>query len=189
VAAAEFRPGCRVLLDGAAPKTLNGNVTLRGDTTWTGTGALANGGGRTLTLTGRLEIGSDVQATGFSNLINLGVVALRPGVVWTVTGPVLTSSGTLELNTGTLQLGAGAHTLVGRSEVDTILETPDEFGRIVATGSLALTGILAVDPGTTATFTVVTAAPLTGSFTDVTSTEGDWTATYSATAATAQPVS
>jgi hypothetical protein len=182
---AEFRTGCPVLFDSTATKTLTGTVVLRGTTTWSA-GTLAVNG-RILLNTGRLEIPAAAQCTGSGTVNNQGTIALGPAVVYTVDGPLLSSSGALELGDGTLHLGAGTHNLLGRSEVDVDLVTTDDFGRITVTGTVNLTGNLVVNPSTADPFTVVTAQSVQGTFNEVDSTEGSYTATYTAGTVVVQP--
>jgi hypothetical protein len=185
--AAEFRTGCTVLFDGTGTKTLNGNLTLRGATTWSGGGTLTMGG-RVLTNTGRLEVQASATSSGTGTVNNQGTIALDPAVVYTVDGPVLSSTGALELGTGTLHLGTGTHNLLGRSEVGVDLVATGNSGQITATGTVILTGTLLVNPSTSDTFTVLTAGAVQGTFTEVDSVDGrSYTATYTGTTVTVQP--
>lgn len=186
---AEFRAGCPVLFDSAATKTFAGALVLRGETTWTGAGALALAG-RSLTNTGRLLVEAGAQFSGAGTVTNQGTITLSPGVVLALAGSALSNTGILELGTGTLQLGAGTHNLLGRSEVDIELATETLFGKITSTGTVNLAGTLLIDPATTGSFTVVTAQSLQATtFTEVLSTEGIFTVLYTATAVTVLPPS
>jgi hypothetical protein len=183
---AEFRTGTPVLFDSSATKTLTGDLVLRGDTIWTGGGNLAMSG-HVLTNTGRLTIQASAQCSGSGTVNNQGTIALNPAAVYTVDGGLLSNTGALELGTGTLHLGAGTHNLLGRSEVDVDLVATGQFGQITCTGNINLAGTLAVNPSGTDPFTVVTAQSVQGTFTEVDSTQGPYSATYAATTVTVQP--
>src|SRR5207248_9303151 len=93
----------------------------------------------------------------------------------------------LEVATATLHLGAGTHNLLGRSEVDVDLVATGRFGQITSAGTINLAGNLAVNPSTTDPLNVVTAQSVQGTFTEVGSTQGSYSATYAATTVTVQP--
>src|SRR5439155_13536285 len=111
----EFRPGCHVVLDSTAIKTVSGRMIVRGNMTWrAGALQLSSTG---LVNDGRLDVRGTVSCTGNGTLLNNGTLAVAEGAALNMAGGVLDHTGTLELDGSTIDLQQGTNRWRARSRV------------------------------------------------------------------------